>query len=217
MNKKQKFKFINLVWELIKQFSKKWSGFLTLLAFILSIIAILPYGLEIYYYIHYKPSVTLLFNVKKLSQDKDGNWLADYNLSITSNMYFVLPKKIFIAYDSHVITSNAQPSSPGGSISGIPVKNAKTLAHVWDFDDVDGIQNCIIQPHHWIGIFPRAWLGKQKITSLPTQIVIYAEVDPADLGFLRLFYHNRLYKGTIYHVIDFTGTKEKEEISIRLN
>jgi hypothetical protein len=187
----------------------------TFFTIILSIVALVPYGIELFCNLKYRPSITLTIGTKKIFQDKDGNWLADYNIGLTSNLYVVLPKKIFVGYKDLTITSNAQPSAPGGKISSIPMKNG-SLAHVWDFDDAE-ISNCVVQPHQSAAIFLQAFLGKEKRSFLPAQIVIYAEVDPLDLpSYLQLFYHNRLYKGIVYHEIDFTGTNSREELSVLL-
>lgn len=51
---------------------------------------------------------------------------------------------------------------------------------------------------------------------LSTNIVIYAEAEPSELGFWQLFFHSRLYKGVVRHDIDFTGKQDREEVSVRL-
>ena len=194
-------KYLVKLWNVLlvaaKNIKKNLFAILTWLTLTLGVLSILPYVLEIYYNVHYRPTLTVNLQPLRITEDKDGDWLADYNISIEGNQYLTLPKKIIVSYDDHTIVPNEHPNMPGGTLGSLPIPNAKSLALIWD------CQNSVIHSNRSLGFLTRARL-KEKRDIVPIQLMIYAEIDPYDLGFWRLFYHSRVYKGFIKYSLDFT-------------
>lgn len=159
---------------------------LALVSFLLAIIALVPYCLEIYFYFAKKPKFNIQIACKKIASERKKR-IFDFWLGVQSlNVSLILKRVILtLPFDIH---PEQYPGYTKPLRIAMPLEKSNSLINLL-LDSSDD------RYHPKFGtVYMIRTVFEKDISEFKTLLTIEVEIDPFNLGFWSIFYGARKYR-----------------------